>query len=130
MISYRNIFLIDGLGAMTSALFLWILTGRLHAFVGMPLPVLNALAIAAVFLCVYSITCFFAGGRRWKPLLRTIAIINVLYCLVTAACLVRYWHLMKIPGMIYFVLEILVILALVSIELKLIRQDNARKNPN
>jgi hypothetical protein len=130
MISYRNIFLVDGLGAMTSAFLLWIMTGNLHAYVGMPVPVLNALAIAAVFFCLYSLTCFFYAGSRWKPFLRAIAMINLLYCLTTAACLVRYWPLLKTPGKIYFILEILVILALAYLEMTLVRQGNAQENPN
>jgi hypothetical protein len=129
MITNRNIFLVDGLGAMTSAILLWIMTGSLHAYVGMPVPVLNALAIAAVFFCLYSLTCFFLAGRRWKPFLRVIAMINLLYCLTTAACLVRYWPLLKTPGKMYFILDILVILSLVYLELNLVRQGNAGENP-
>jgi hypothetical protein len=127
MATNRNIFFVDGLGAIMSALFLWFMTGRLHAYVGMPVPVLNALALAAACFCVYSLSCFFFVGSRWQPFLRAIAMINLLYCFTTFACLVRYWPLLKTPGKIYFTLEILVILALVYVELTLVGKGSTRE---
>jgi hypothetical protein len=130
MISYRNIFLVDGLGAMMSALFLWIMTGRLYPYAGMPVPVLNGLAIIAACFCVYSMTCFFLAGHRWKPFLRAITTLNLLYCLTTIACLVWYWNLLKTPGKIYLILEILVILALVYVEIMLVRRGSSPQRTN
>lgn len=122
----KNLFLMDGLGALLSALCLMAMSGPLQVYVGMPQHVLTALAIAAALMCIYSLSCSVAVKKRWKPFLRTVAIINLLYSLATIAGMIRHWPMLKIPGIIYFILEILTLIVLVYVELSAVNHLHQR----
>ena len=114
----RQIFLLDGVGAMISAAFLLGILAKFQAAFGMPEKNLYQLAGAASVFALYSMTCYFRVSERWRSFLWVIAICNTLYCLVTAALVVYWYQSLTLLGVLYFVLEMLVILALVWLEFK------------
>lgn len=112
----KNIFLIDGLGAFTSALFLGLVLPRLE--IGMPDGALLLLSIVAALFGVYSLGCFFlkrAASSKW---LKIIIAANASYCLATALVVMNYFSELSLLGAIYFIGEILVIIALCCLEAK------------
>ena len=120
----RLVFLIDGLGAMVSALSLGVVLPAFEGYVGMPRRVLAFLAVVALAFATGSIACY-VGSRRWRRALRIISSANLAYCGVTAALVVAYWAPLTVVGVTYFALEILVIGGLVVVERRLLAAADA-----
>jgi hypothetical protein len=124
------LFLIDSLGAVLTAFFLFVLMRPFNEYIGIPETVLTFLSVIAICFCVYSATCFlFLKGRR-TPFIRLIGIANLLYCALTTGLLIKYFPLLKIIGTIYFLIEIIIICVLgyvelnVATEIKKMRSDD------
>ena len=83
----KKLFLTDSAGAILSALFLFVLLRNFNEYIGMPESTLKYLSVVAVCLSIYSMVCinFLKGNARL--FLRGIVILNLLYCMLTIACL-------------------------------------------
>jgi hypothetical protein len=113
-----KLFLVDGLGAMNSAVMLGLVLARFEKIFGMPTSKLYPLALLALLFSVYSFGCFVMKPGNWKPYLKAIAIVNLLYCTLTLF-LISYLHQkITLLGLAYFMLEIIVITLLAGLELK------------
>ena len=119
--SPRTLFLVDGAGALVTALTVGVVLPALGEYIGTPRPVLRALAITAAIFAAYSFTCAATQPRRWPGYLRGIALANAGYCLVTAAVLIRFAAALHVLDWLYFVGEIAVVGALVALELRVAR---------
>jgi hypothetical protein len=117
-----KIFLLDGLGAALSAVFLGVVLVRLEKFIGMPPSTLYALAGLALVLSGYSLICHFFVTAGRKNLLRIIIAANLLYCLLTLLLMFVHCADLTAWGWTYFSLEILVILAVVRLEGNALRE--------
>ncbi|PJZ44283.1 hypothetical protein [Leptospira brenneri] len=115
----KYIFLIDGLGAILSAVLLSLVLPLFIDSLGMPLETLYILSILPVFYSVYSLLCYFLNPTQWKFYLRIIAFANFLYCIVTMVYLILNLEQTTIWGELYFVLEMIVVVSLASMEWKL-----------
>lgn len=115
-LNQKNIFLIDGAGALTTALLLGLVLLPFESFFGMPSHIVQALAIAAGGLSVYSFCCHFMTRKFSPVLLRIVMIANLSYCLFAAVLTVLNFKLLSIAGIAYFVGEIIVVLWLVKRE--------------
>ena len=110
------VLLIDGIGATLSAIFLGVVLPALQSYVGMPRRVLWALALMALVYGAYSIGTFYLRRSDWRSGVRVISILNVAYCGLTAVLVIAFWSRLTRVGVAYFLLEILVIAALVAVE--------------
>ena len=119
--SPRTLFLVDGVGALITALLVGVVLPTLGERIGTPRPVLRALALTAAVFAAYSLTCAATRPTRWPGYLRGIALANAGYCLVTAALLIRFSATLHVLDWLYFVGEIVVVLALVTLELRVAR---------
>lgn len=120
----RILFLVDGLGALTTAFFLFVILKTYNDYFGMPQLILNYLSIIAVLLSIYSMSCFFLLKSRWQIFLRIIGIANLLYSALTLSLLIYFYSILTILGITYFLLEILIICGLVYLELKTLDSEN------
>lgn len=118
----RQVFLLDGFGALLSALLLIFLIAPFYNVFGVPHPLAIQLAIPVVGFCVYSLLCYLLHLRNWKPYLFLIAFANFAYCCFTAGIMIKYFRSMELLGFLYFSAEILIILFLVRIELMTIKK--------
>ncbi len=111
----RNIFLVDGLGAVASTAATGTLLGWLHGVFGMPRPTLFVLVLAAVGFAVYSLTCWRRGAplRPWLPVVMAA---NLAYCVLVAGAVV--WHHAQLTwlGIAYFAGEVGIIVGVVLLE--------------
>ncbi len=114
----KNIFLLDGLGALLSAFSLGVLLTTFQSIFGMPLPVLYGLSLVAGLFAVYSLGCHFFSPHNWRPFLRSIAVANVLYACLSLGMVVCFYDELTAWGVGYFGAELLVLLALVALELR------------
>ncbi len=118
----RRYFLIDGLGAVLSALLLGVVLVRFQSFIGMPSKVLYGLALIAGLIALCSFLCYFQKPRNWRLFLKGIAFTNIGYCGLTLALVCTYYPELTAWGITYFVLEMVVIVGIAVWELKKTKQ--------
>ena len=114
----RTIFLIDGIGAIVSAVMLGIVLPLLQDLIGMPTEVLYYLASAAVMFAIYSLSCALIVPIKWPTFLRIIAFVNLTYCAVSVGLVYHYYPQLTKLGMAYFTIEKLIVIYIVMMELK------------
>jgi hypothetical protein len=112
----RLLFLIDGLGALLTALMIGGVQVQWAAYIGLPLSVLYLLAGLALVFCAYSLTCHFLLGRRWRPFLLAIMIANTSYCLLTLSLMIYHADSVTLLGWVYYLVEIVIVGVLVWLE--------------
>ena len=115
-LNIKKLFLIDFLGAVLSAFLLGVVLVKYEDRIGLPTEILYLLAAIAVIFAIYSFICYLTFKDNGKPFLTAIAIANLLYCCFTI-CLMIYLreHISQL-GLIYFLLEVSIILILVKFE--------------
>jgi len=114
----KKLFLFDSLGAFLTAFLLGAVLTRFEAVFGMPTTILYYLSLIALILSVYSICCHFFLNRNWRLYIKGIIIANLTYCLITIGLIIYFYQKLTFIGLLYFINEILIIIALVTVELK------------
>lgn len=115
MIPAHNLLRLDAAGAFLTC----VITGAVFATgllpTGIPAMVLAGLALGALGLCVFGLTGLARPGRAVGTL-RRLALLNATFCGVSAV--VWGWHFAQLTvwGLLYFPLEIAVVLALSCVE--------------
>ncbi|HCR49043.1 MAG TPA: hypothetical protein DIW24_05405 [Bacteroidetes bacterium] len=117
------LFLIDGIGALISTFLLAIVLKTFHGFFGVQEEVLNWLSALAFGFSLYSLACFGLLKNHFKPFLATIGIANILYCCLTIALIIFYCPNITFGGVVYFALEISILVLLVIWELTLAQKS-------
>ncbi len=117
-INPKQLFLMDGLGALLSAFMLGFVLVKFESIFGMPALVLYWLAGLAGIFAIYSFSCFIGFGKNWRIYLKAIALVNLTYCGLTLSLVIYLYQLLTIWGFIYFMLEIIIVVTLSVIELK------------
>lgn len=116
--SPKQLFLIDGCGAVVTAFLLVAILAGFESAFGMPQSVLYALASVACIYAIYSFCCYSFVSNNWLPWLQAIAIANTVYCCLTLGLVVYFYHDLTVLGIAYFLLEVILIGGLVYIEFK------------
>ena len=114
----RQLLLLDGIGALVSAIMLGGVLVYFQVHVGMPSRILYALAIAASCFALFSMSSYYSKSVNPQNALRTIGVINIIYCLVSVSLVIYYYSILTLTGIIYFALEKIIVLSLAFIELK------------
>jgi hypothetical protein len=112
----KRIFLIDGLGALLSAILLIAVMARFEDFIGIPQGILYLLSGIASFFALYSLACSFLVLERWRVFLKIILLANAVYCLLTIGVLLYFSQSLTILGLAYFLAELSVVGILIWIE--------------
>ena len=116
----KNIFLVDGIGAIVSAFSLGIILPVIQKWIGMPAETLYLLSLWALAYGLYSLSCFWLIRPKALGWLKAILTANLVYCIFTLGLVIQYLPKVTTLGLIYFLLEIMIILGLVFYERKLI----------
>jgi hypothetical protein len=114
----KQIFLIDSLGAFLSSFLLGIIALKFSDTFGLPKATFSFLAALALLFAIYSLTCYCLVKDKWRPFLLSIIIANVCYCFLTIWLVFAHFDSITILGLTYFILELIVIMALIFIEIK------------
>lgn len=117
MLSVKKLFLIDGIGAVVSAIMLGFVLPQFHEHIGMPLIELFILATIPVLFIIYDLFCYRSNSENGKLLLG-IAIANLSYSALSANLVSVHFSELTILGLMYFAGEILIILVLVIYEIR------------
>ncbi|WP_343913067.1 hypothetical protein [Aquimarina litoralis] len=113
----KLLFLVDGIGALLTLMFLSIVLPAIRQFIGIPLKALHFLAVIAIVLLLYSTACYFLNPLKYRFFVKIIAFANLTYFFITVGTVIFYYDQMTLWGFFYFGLEALIILALVVLEL-------------
>ena len=118
-ISPSKVFLVDGFGALLTAVFIHLLATFFIDWVGLPVKVLRILTLVALMMAVFSFCCHLFGKGNNSKWLRVIMVANLVYIMSTAIILVIYRDQLKWPGLIYFLSEFVVVFILVRWEARI-----------
>lgn len=119
MPSLKTVFLVDGLGALLTATLLMAIVCPFNVHFGMPPEFLPLLSITALAFAAYSLSCYLFNAS--KKFLLPIILANLTYCLLTLSLAIYFWHHLTFLGITYFLGEILIVIALISLELKTLK---------
>lgn len=118
----RNIFLLDGIGALLSACFTGLILVRYSLFLGISVSVLQSLALLPVAYAVYSLSCYFFVSKTKPWMLLTIISANLLYCLISAAIII-FRDRITWRGKLLLTAEIVVVSLVVFLETSVYRKN-------
>lgn len=115
----KSLFLLDGIGALLSAFLLGVVLVHYNSYVQIPIPTLYFLAALPCLFALYDFYCYFFLQSDLSKYLRIIAIINILYCVLSL--ILAFYHIQEISylGWIYIIGEIIIVVALAAYELKI-----------
>ncbi len=113
----KRLLLIDIGGAFITTLLLFLVVKNNNQVFGISSSKVDILAIIALFICCVGIVGCFMNKNNWKLLFITLASINLFYCLITVMVLISSENV-TIYGMLYFLIEIVIILMLAFLEIK------------
>ncbi len=121
----RQLFLLDGIGALLTASLLVGLLGNCEGFFGVPRQQLYVLAAIAGIFALYSLTCYVVSPVNWRLFLRIIAFANLAYCVFTLVIVFFFSANATAWGMAYFIGEAMIVGGLVFWELRKVMQQSA-----
>jgi hypothetical protein len=125
MVPPKKIFLIDGAGALLTAITLVFTPVLLPGIFGLPQAQTLLLGSIAVCFAVYSLYNYVRfNPTRWKLLLRIIALANLTYCLLSLIVLLYFYKQVTVIGWIYFTGEIAIIISLFLWEMNILNRYN------
>jgi len=120
--SAKKLFLLDGLGALTTAILLSQILARFESFFGMPKNILYILSLVAVCFAAYSLTCFLFVKTNFSRYFKVIIVANIAYCLATLGLVIIYFQPLTWFGIAYFLGEISIISLLIFREIRQVKQ--------
>lgn len=123
----KILFLLDGVGAFVSALFLAFILPAIQDKIGLSREHLLYLATFAGFLLLIDVYRFMAANDKWEKRIRLVIMLNLIYCAVSVVVVGLSYQTITALGLIYFAGEIFVILLLVRFERSVYLRV---KNPN
>jgi hypothetical protein len=126
----NKLFLIDSLGAFLTAFFLFVFIRPYIEYFGMPKTILNNLSLTAIFFWVYSTTCLVFHKGLSPTFITIIGCANLLYCGWIALLIIKYLNQLSIIGVIYFFIELVIIICLSLIELKVASEVKKKRIEN
>lgn len=115
----RQLFLIDGLGAILSAILLGVILVRFERIFGIPASTLYFLAILPIFFAIYDFLSYRKDTIKIGRLLKGIANMNLLYCCLSIGFAIYHTNTLTILGWTYILVEISIVIPLAIIELQI-----------
>lgn len=113
----RQLFLVDGAGALLSAFMLGVVLVAFQSYVGIPVSTLYVLAAVPVAFAIFDLVSYFQGAHRSGLLLRTIAVLNLLYCCLSLGFAYHHSVTVTLLGWVYILGEVAIVAALAFFEL-------------
>jgi hypothetical protein len=118
----KNIFLLDGFGALLTTLLIFFVLRTFNDYLGLSKNNLEFLSIIALIFSIYSVSCYFLVSNNWKLFLKIICTANILYCVLTFGIILYYYQSISVLGIAYFLGEIMVICGIAFLEIRIIQK--------
>lgn len=126
LLNEKNIFLLDGIGAVLSACFTGLILIRYSLFLGISVSMLQTLSLLPAAYAFYSLSCYFFTTKTKAWMLLTIICANLFYCLVSLGVILLRERITW-RGQLLLAAEIIVVLLVVLIEVNVYRKFNSQK---
>lgn len=123
--SPRKLFLLDSIGALATALSLFVVRWAFHAHFGIPPNILQVLAAIALAYSLYSASCYLFLKKNPAPFIRIIAMANLLYVALIIGILFIHHAALSPIGLAYFIVEAAIISGLAMLEFKVANKLSA-----
>lgn len=120
----KNLFLYDFCGAMVSIFFLLGVLLKFRNFFGIPENVIIPLAILPGLFATLDLFVYFRTEINAKHMLNLIASLNILYLIISLTLVIQHSELIKVPGWIYIILELIIVLIIAVVEIYSARKIN------
>lgn len=120
----KFVFLFDAIGALLTCTLIGGLLVSYQSYIGLPFTWLYILASIAAVLTIYSGLCAVLIQKKWSPFLKIIITANALYTCLTIALIIIYSQELKSLGFAYFIGEIFVLIGVIWIEIKTLKNCN------
>lgn len=114
----KNLFLVDGFGAILSTILLGIVLVEFESVFGIPRQTLYFLAAMLCLFAFYDFYCFFKIDNNLSWFLKGIATANLIYCCLSIILGLYHRNAITNLGWIYIFIEIVVVCILSIIELR------------
>ncbi len=118
----KKLFLIDGVGAILSAVLLGIVLVALERVFGIPKSTLYFLAFLPCLFAVYDFYCYFKIDNNLASFIKLSAITNLIYCCLSIGLAIYHAEKITILGWTYILIEISIVGALSLFELKVAKR--------
>lgn len=116
-LNVKQVFLLDGIGAFISTILLSVIYYFDQIF-GVPESMFKQLIVFPVVFAIFSFTCFSLSFSKWSIFLSIIAVCNVAYAVYSLLLVYQYRSTLTAPGVLYFIIETVIILLIVFLELR------------
>lgn len=116
----KNIFLLDGAGALLSAVFTGLLLPVFSEPIGIQVQVLRSLAVLPLMYGIYSLGHYFFTQKIKPWMLVAIVIANIFYCILSALLIAVLANITSYGQFLLFA-EIVVVIGVIAIEFKVLR---------
>lgn len=117
---YNNpkvLFLIDGFGAMLSAISLAIVLPKFEDLLGIPVQLLYFLSTFPILFLTYDFYNFFNQNVNISKALKGIALLNLLYSVLSIGLAIYHLEVFKKLGWTYIILEVFILFFLSYLQL-------------
>ena len=118
----KQLFLIDGIGALLSAFLLAVVLVKYEYFFGIPRYTLYFLAVFPLCFAIIDLMGYLSP-KRARTFLKIIAFSNLAYCLLSLGLAAYHYLSLSLWGWVYIVVEVAIVLFLATIELKTATQQ-------
>ncbi len=112
----KNLFLIDGSGAILSVILLGVVLAELDHIFGIPPPTLYFLATFPCLFAIYDFFCLVKTKLKMGAFLIGIAMMNLFYSFLSLGLALYHNQELTSFGWIYIVLEIIIVTILATVE--------------
>jgi hypothetical protein len=123
-----KLFLVDGLGAILSAVLWGVVFVIWDFIIGIPRPSLIFLAVFPCLFALYDLFCFLNVPRRTGAFLQGIAMMNLSYVFLSIGLAMYHYASLTGFGWMYMVIELVVVLILAFIEFSAGKRLGSRPN--
>lgn len=114
----KQLFLIDGIGAIISVFLLSVVLVQFESFFGIPKQTLYLLATLPCFFAMYDFYCYFNTNKNIAFFIKVIAFVNICYCCTSIGFVLYHKETITTLGCSYIFAEIVIVLLLALLELK------------
>ncbi len=121
----KQLLIIDGLGALVSALTLGFILPQFESLFGIPEKLLHLLAIPPVVFFFIDMYGFISPPAKMKQLLKFIASANLAYCLLSLTLASTHYEKITLWGWGYLLIEVLVVVGLALLEFRVAENSKA-----
>lgn len=118
----KKLFLIDGCGAILSAIILGIIMPQFVTLFGIPKSTLYFLATLPCLFAIYDFYCYFKINKNFKKYIKAIAYVNIIYCCLSILLAIHHIQVITNLGWVYIIIEILIVFMLAMIEIHALKE--------